>query len=523
MRIAALDLGSNSFHLVVVDAKPDGSFDTLVRDKEVLRLGDVVARTGEIGLDAAHDAVRTVRRMAAVIQRVGADEILAYATSAFREAADSAVVCDAIYDETGIAVDVISGRQEARLIFSAVRRSISITEPPAVCVDLGGGSLEIAVGDAGGLLWATSLHLGVGRLATTFLRSDPPSAGELDALRAHVEAELAPVVRQVESFEPKMLIGTSGTFCDLALHATAAASGDVPATANQLRVTHRDLGRAHDRLITLPAEERARLPGIEARRADQLPAGSVVLSAVMDALGMDAMVAGEWALREGMILEAIDRHDLSDWSDDPEAVRRTSVLALARRCSYDSVHAGAVSRLALHLFDQLLPLHRLHPGSRTLLEYAAVLHDIGEHVAVDGHNKHGAYLVQHGKLKGFAPAEIDQLATLVRFHRRGGPSGSFEPWKRLDRAERTDVRTLLAVLRVADGLDRSHAGVVDGVEVDITDRSIRLLVDTTADVDLELWGVRRKKELFEDVFGRRLDLIAADHPSLSGRAGRQLG
>ena len=518
MRIAAIDLGSNSFHLVVVDAHPDGTFDTLVREKEVLRLGDAVAATGRIGDEHGERAVDAMRRMATVIRNVGADEVVAYATSALREAEDSAVVCDAIFDETGITVDVISGRREAKLIFGAVRRSIAITRPPAVCLDLGGGSLEVSVGDAKGLLWSTSLRLGVGRLATTFLVSDPPLDRDLKRLRDHIAVVLSPVADEVRSFSPRMMVGTSGTLLALATAATALRTGEVPASTNQLTVKRRDLNELHQRLVALPAHERAKLAGLEPRRADQIPAGSVLLLTAMKLLDLNELTVGDWALREGMLVEAIDRHDMADWSEDPEAVRRSSVYALARRCNYDEGHAATVARLATDLFDQTLPLHRLPPGSRQRLEYAAVLHDIGEHVSVDGHNKHTAYLIQHGRLKGFEPHEIDMLATLGRFHRRGGPGGSFEPWKRLDGAHREEALALLSLLRIADGLDRAHLGVVEGVDVEIEEKTVRVLVSATSDADLALWGVRRKRELFEELFDRKLDLVAADHPAVRARA-----
>lgn len=517
MRIAAIDLGSNSFHLLVVDAHADGSFDTLVREKEVLRLGDAVAATGRIGEEHQERAVDAMRRMATVIRNVGADEVVANATSALREADDSAAVCDAIFDETGIAVEVISGRREAALIFAAVRRSIAITKPPAVCLDLGGGSLEISVGDAKGLQWSTSLHLGVGRLTTTFLASDPPTKQELRALRDHVRDRLAPVVEEVRRFDAGMLVGTSGTLCAVAVAAAALATGELPASVNQLTVRQRDVAALHEELVARISSERLKLDGVEPRRTDQLPAGTTLLLTAMEMLGLAEMTVGEWALREGMLIDAIDRHELADWSDDPEAVRRSSVVALARRCAYDEAHASAVARLATDLFDRVQPLHGLEQSSRRLLEYGALLHDIGEHVAVDDHNRHSAYLIQHGKLKGFAPEEIDMLATFGRYHRRGGPGSSFEPWKRMGAKRRRETLVLLALLRVADGLDRGHLGVIEGIDVEITDSAVRLLVAATSDADLALWGVRRKRELFEEVFERKLELVAADHPAVRAR------
>lgn len=517
VRIAALDLGSNSFHLLVVDAHPDGSFDTLAREKEMLHLGEAVAREGRLGEREIERVLDTVRRFAAMARGVGAGEIHACATSALREADNSAEVVDLIERESGVRVRVINGREEARLIFSAVRASVRIERSPAVALDLGGGSLEVVVGDPAGILWSSSVKLGAARLTAQLVRNDPPSTGDLRRLRARITDVLAPIVNDVASFDPGMLIGTSGTFCDIARVIEAERSGSVPTAVNQLHVTRRDVQSLHDRIVAMPAAARARLSGLDARRADQLPAGSMVLLTAMKLFGFDGFTAGEWALREGIVLDAIGHHELTDWSTEPEAMRRSSVLALARRCGWDEGHATTVARLAGDLFDQLLPLHRLHHADRHLLEYAALLHDIGEHVAVESHHKHTAYLIEHGRLRGFAPEEIAVLATLGRFHRRSDPKGSFEPWAGLPPDRRAEVLKLLAMLRVADGLDRGHNGQIDGIEVDIGPDRVRLVLATKGDADLESWGVRRKRDLFERVFARRLELASADHPALRGR------
>ncbi|HEX2850764.1 MAG TPA: Ppx/GppA phosphatase family protein [Acidimicrobiales bacterium] len=517
MRIAALDLGSNSFHLLVVDAHPDGTFTTLAREKEMLHLGEVVARLGR--LDEAHvdRAIDTVRRFATIAHGAGADEIHACATSALREAANSAEVVDLIESESGVRVRVISGRDEARLIFGAVRASVRIEHPPAVALDLGGGSLEVGVGDASGLLWSTSVKLGAARLTAEIVRADPPSPGDLRRLRSRIADVLRPVADDVVTFEPKTLIGTSGTFADVARMIEGARAGSVPTSVNQLTVHRRDVAALHERLVSMPAAARARVPGLDPRRAEQVPAGTLVLLTAMKLFGLNSCTIGEWALREGIVLDAIGHHDLSDWSRDPEAMRRASVLGLARRCGWDEAHARAVARLATDLFDQLLPLHHLSPGDRHLLEYAALLHDIGEHVAVESHHKHTAYLIEHGRLRGFAPDEISVLAVLGRFHRRSDPKSSFEPWAALGSERREQVLRLLAMLRLADGLDRGHSGQVDAVDVVVGEQRVQLVLHTAGDADLERWGLRRKQALFERVFGRRIETASADHPAMQAR------
>ena len=518
MRIGAIDMGSNSFHLLVVDAHPDGSFDTLLREKEMLRLGDVVTRTGTIPGPDIDRIVETMRRFGTLATSIGAAELVACATSALREADNSAAVVDLVLEETGIAVEVISGRREARLIFSAIRESVALEPGPAVCFDLGGGSLEVMVGDNAGLLWSTSLHLGVARLAAQFLADDPPTPGELRRLKARVLEVLEPVAREVASFEPKLMVGTSGTFQDLARMATAHRTGTVPVAVNQLVVDRGDIAAVHERLLATAAGARAKVPGLDARRADQIPVGSQLLLAAMKLFGFEELMVGEWALREGIVLDAIRKHEVAEWTNDAEAVRRSSVLGLARRCNWDEAHATQVARLATTLFDQTLQLHRLGGGDRELLEHAAVLHDIGEHVAVEGHHKHTAYLIEHGKLRGFDPEDIAVLSTLGRYHRRNDPKLSFEPFGALSASRREDVLRLLALLRLADGLDRGHAATVDDLDVEVTKARVRLLVTARGDMDLEVWGLRRKRELFERVFERKLDIVAADHPSLAARA-----
>ncbi len=233
----------------------------------------------------------------------------------------------------------------------------------------------------------------------------------------------------------------------------------------------------------------------------------------MELTGLETLTVSDWALREGIVLDAIARHDLADWSDDQREIRRSSVIGLCRRCAWDERHGRQVARLALSLFDQLRDVHRLGADDRELLEYGALLHDIGEHVAVDGHHKHTAYLVQHGRLRGFDPREVDLLACLGRFHRRGEPKTTFIPFAELDLTDRERVTKLVALLRLADGLDRSHLGTVRRVHVGVgTGGEVTIGIEADGDADLQLWGVRRKRELFERVFSR--PVVAAELPEL---------
>jgi exopolyphosphatase/guanosine-5'-triphosphate,3'-diphosphate pyrophosphatase len=522
MRIAALDLGSNSFHLLVADVHPDGTFEAVTREKDMLRLGDEVARENRISPATADRAVASVRRLRQLADALGAQEVIAKATSAIRTATNGSELVDRIEAETGVEVEVISGLEEARLIFAAVRASLVLEPAPALCVDIGGGSVEVMIGDTAGLRWATSVPLGVGRLTAELVQHDPPTKEDRLALEERVQEVLKPIVNEVQSRAPRMAVGTSGTINDLARLAAATDEGEIPASANGLRVHIDQLRALQHRIVRMTTAERRRLPGIEDKRAELLPAGATLLLAILDQFGVhefgvDDMTVSDWALREGIVLDAVNAHDPDDFSDDPRALRRAAVAGLARRCGSDAAHSQHVARLALSIFDQTQSLHELDAADREMLEYAALLHDIGQHVSRKGHHRHAAYLVEHAQLRGFAPDEIEFLSTLVRHHRRGEPKTSEPRFGALDKASRDRVRKLAALLRLADGVDRGRRGAVDGLDVEIGTDLVVLRLQAHDDAELELWGVRRRRELFEKIFHRELEakvaLRASPQPS----------
>ncbi|HLI15372.1 MAG TPA: Ppx/GppA phosphatase family protein [Acidimicrobiales bacterium] len=502
MRIAALDLGSNSFHLLVVEVQRDGTFSPLVREKEVLRLGDAVARRGAIGARAIERALETLARFKALAEAQRADEVVALATSAVRDAADGAELVERARD-LGLAVEVIDGVREAELIFGAIRASVVVDPSPAVAIDLGGGSLELMVGDQSELSYAASLPLGVGRLTARFLASDPPSQEELARLRRHVADELSAVIPAVAGHEPRQCIGSSGTLVAIARMAAALRDGVLPRTVNQLSVARPALERLAGEVLSRTCAARSRLPGCDARRAELLPAGVVVLEEVLERTGLESLTVSDWALREGIVLETMRRHGLEPTGSDPQDIRWSSALALCRRSGWCERHARQVATLALQLFDVLAPAYGLQAAERELLELGALVHDVGEHVSRAGHDRHTAYLVEHGGLRGLSPAEVGILATIGRYHVRGTPRPSFEPFAALGPSDRDRATKLAAILRLADALDASHDGRVEAVDAELDVERGELLVRAggAGDAQVERWMAQRKKDLLERAFG----------------------
>ena len=353
---------------------------------------------------------------------------------------------------------------------------------------------------ASGSSYATSLHLGVGRLTTEYLSTDPPTKKDRGRLKERISKMLDEVLEDVLARGPKLLIGSSGTFCALARGAAARRDGIVPASVNQLTVTARELAALGEIIYALPSWERGRLAGIEARRAELLPAGVAVTEVLMERTGMGELTVSEWGLREGIIISTIAKHDRVEFSNDPRAIRHASVLSLCHRSRWPEAHSRQVARLAVELFDSTGALHELDGGDRELLELAALLHDIGELVSRDGHARHSAYLIENGDLRGFSPVEIQMLSCLGRYHVRGRPRESFPAWEALERGDRDRVLKMLSLLRIADGLDAAHDSVIGHVGVERSGAGVEIVVSARGDAELERWMLQRKVQLFQELF-----------------------
>jgi exopolyphosphatase/guanosine-5'-triphosphate,3'-diphosphate pyrophosphatase len=510
MRIAALDVGSNSFHLIVADVETGGRIHVLDRAKEMVRLGDSTLHKGVIPPEVFRrglDALRTLRRIA---DRHKVDALVAVATSAVREAQNGGEFVRAARDEAGIDVRVIRGDEEARLIYLGARGSLDMGKRRVALFDLGGGSLEVILADAQELYFSTSLKLGVIRLTESCPCSDPPSARERANLAERVRTALDPVVTRLKSMGFDFVAFTSGTASALAslLRAERNANG-------QSAVPRSDLAALEKRLGSMTLAGRARLPGLDARRADTIYAGAVVYRTALELCGAEEATLCETALREGIIADyvASNRPGMLLVEEFPDLRRRT-VMELARRCHFREEHGTHVARLALSIFDQTRRLHRLEDSDGELLEYAALLHDIGFYISPHKHHRHTAYLIKSHAMTGFSKSEVDIIALTARHHRKAGPRRGRGPMKALGKADCRRVRLMAGILRIADALDRTHARLVRAVRCSVSPRTVEVRIDADGDPELELWAARRKGDLFEEVVGRKLrfavDQIRAD-------------
>jgi exopolyphosphatase/guanosine-5'-triphosphate,3'-diphosphate pyrophosphatase len=492
LKIAAIDIGTNSIHLVVVEAGPRGTFRVLDRDKEMVRLGSETLTRGRLSRAAMERGMQTLRRFRQLADSRGVEKVVAVATSAVREAKNGELYIARIGRELRVWPRIISGEQEARLIHRAVAHSIHLSDAPALVVDVGGGSVEL-IASRGDALWTASEKLGVLRLTEDAVRSDPLSSSDEARLVRRISEGLDRHLQRAREDGITRVVGTSGTILALGTLAHELATGHPPERVHHLTVGAPAIRALRERLISMDLRARLKLPGLDALRADIIVAGAVLVDEVLARLGASEIVLCEWALREGVLIDYIESHrtSLARAARLPDP-RRRSVLQLAERCRHDDKHARHVARLAAALFDATHERHGFGAAERDLLEYAALLHDVGHHISYPAHHKHSYYLIKNGDLHGFSPNELEVVACVARYHRRSRPRKSNAGYAALPRRMRRAVRVLAAILRLADALDRSHGQIVETVRATLRRGTLRVVAEANGDCELERWGASQR-------------------------------
>ena len=503
MRIAAIDIGTNSVHVIIVQVRPDRSFEIIDREKEMVRLGSGGLGGRSLTEPAMVSALQALGKFTRLAESHDVDEIVAAATSAVREADNGREFLNAIRQRTGIQVRVISGTEEARLIHRAAVYGVDVSGGAAVVIDIGGGSVELTQGTGARTHVAQSVKLGVIRLTEQFVRSDPLSRRDERQMVSHITETIAPTVEKIVSRGFDRVIGTSGTI--LSLGALAVGEGRAVGSDDlrSRRVSTKQIRRLRRDVCALDLAGRLRLPGLDPRRADLAAAGSILLDTILRQIGAVELTLCDLALREGLALDYLSRNraHIAKVEQFPD-VRRRSVVELAERCNYASEHGEQVRRLSLSLFDQTQAAHGLGAREREWLDHAALLHDIGVHISYGRHHKHSYYLIKNGDLRGFEPEEVEVIALVARHHRRGLPNKSRGGYASLPARLRRTVRTLAAMLRLAEGLDRSHAQSVGSFEIVPGLRDYLLRLVPTGDTELELWAAQRSVAPLEAILGR---------------------
>lgn len=525
-RIAAVDIGSNSIRLVVAEASSARLYRLLTDEKAHIAMASGAAPDGTLRAEAIEDAGAAIASMVSIAQGLGAEHIRLVATAAVRDAPNQSDFCDLIRAKTDMEVEVLSGDDEARLAHESVAHAFDLSAARAAVLDIGGGSTELALSAGGVIERLISIPIGAVRLADRFGPADRTDPDGNQALFNFVRRTLR---QQIErpSVQPQVLFGTGGTFTTLAAISIRRAEAETGAISDDsrapMRIRGHEISRAEIKhtlqwLRGMDIEQRRGVPGLSADRAGIIIAGLTIVEGVMRRLAVNTLRVHDRGVRDGILLEMLRERYESPQSSSAPADRRRGVIEFGRRCHFEESHSRHVAALALSLYDHLASLETTRVGrtptwvsdeSRELLETAALLRDVGYFINYTGHHKHSYHLIVHSELPGFSPRELEIVANVARYHRKARPKKKHAHYRDLDDRDKPTVRVLAAILRVADGLDRTHTQLVQRISLSRTEHIYTLIAHSKHDISADIWGAQRKADVFEREFGMPIDIRAA--------------
>lgn len=506
LRVGAIDVGSNAIRFLAAEFTSPTECSTLAEQRVPVRLGHDVFLTGKLAPQAVNAAIEAMDGFRAAMETLGVEHYRAVATSAVRESRNGEAFVQRVRDEAGVELEVVTGHEEARLVYVAVKSRIPLGRRKWILVDLGGGSVEVSLVDARGILWSESHTMGSVRLLEELSGAGDEPGRFQRLLREYAATLKIPTLAQ--QWNPAGVIATGGNIEALAKLAGVVESGRGGARRRKpAELPLATLQKTIGALSRLSYRQRVEQLGLREDRADVILPAALVYERVASVSGVDAILVPGVGVKDGILYDLVDdlaTHQAHEDRKDRQAV--AGAVALGRRYLFDDAHAQHVAKLAGSLFDQLAPLHGLAPADRRLLLAAAVLHDIGIFVGHKKHHKHSQYLISQSEIPEFTPREIDLIANLARYHRKGVPAPHHEAFTRLPAPDRDRVVRLASLLRLADALDREHLQAVTAVRATVAKQRLLLALEGTGDFLLERWALRQKGGMFTDVFGLEIEV-----------------
>ena len=499
LRLGAIDIGTNSIRLVVAEVDADGRYRVLEEEREMTRLGHGLFARGRLLSEPMERSLAALAKMKAIADGFEVKELRAVATSAVREAANGRAFTQEVRRRCGLRVEIISGEEEAQLALRSALHHFDLGGRSVAIVDIGGGSMEITLTAGAVVDEVLTLPLGAVRLTERYGGDEELSPKRWRRLRRAIDRVLDRQLRK-PPFHPEIMIGSGGTFTNLA----AMAQFDREGTTRNVQgyaMSRAELVHLLHRLRATPLAERRQTTGLNPKRADIIVAGAAAVSRLAKRLGTQQILVNAGGLRDGLLLAMIADHVPAKAA---EMVRRPTRLdsarAFARQCRSSERHCEHVARLATQMFDGLMAHFNLPAGARELLETAAVLHDIGYVINHAKHHKHAYHLILHGDLQGFTQRELEIVACVARYHRKAFPKKRHAAFARLERPDRRIVRALAGILRIADGLDRTHTQRITAVTCSTHRGYVELTLQAPSDPRVEIWDAERKSGLFQRAF-----------------------
>ena len=507
--IAAIDIGTNSTHLLVASVNPLlHTFSVELAEKSTTRLGEKDPDSGELTKSAIERVLETLKRFKDMAESHKVEQIVIAATSAVREAPNGRSFLDQIKSSLELDVDLISGPEEARLIYLGVLSGLPFGKKPHFILDIGGGSTELILADERDARALTSTRIGAVRLQRDFVKQDPLSPSRLDFLKTFIQGSLEPavdkVLRRLKVGEQPSMVATSGTA--LAIGSLIASEEEkTPLKLHGFRFTRDKLDQLVEKLVELTPDQRRKLGPISERRSEIIVPGALILQASMHLMDVEELILSERALREGLIFDWMLRKDLlRDSFNFQSSIRERTVLHQAQRFGVNLQRAKRVAQHALELYENTRGvLHQDSGEGKDLLWAAAMLHSCGQHINLSSYHKHSCYLIRHGELLGYSHIEHLMVASIARYHRRSLPKKRHETWQLFSKRDHRRIVTEMSLLlRLAASLDRRPEPVVDLIKVTTSVMEIvfELKSNLGLDLSLEKWSIMNCSNLIKDLY-----------------------
>lgn len=510
MKLAAIDIGTNSIHMIVVKVVNQRNFEVIDREKMMAKLGVGVFATNRLSDRAFNLGLETIERYVQLANQLGVDDIITAATSAIREAKNGEDFLKELVRRTKLRPRMISGKEEARLIFLAVRNAIALADENALVLDIGGGSTEAVVGNREEVLFGTSMKLGVLRLLDMFESEKGMGKEARGVLEAHMRFLAQPVLAEAKAAGFTRIIGTSGTIRTMGEAAYVDRHETSLNSVNAEVVALEDLQKMTDRLIDLKPEKRSDVEGVSEKRTDAIHLGGILLCQLLELADVDELTLCDASLREGLILDYLERHSQEvDALNSDKDLRHRKAAQLVSKYASDWEKNTHIANLAVQLFEQTRSLHKLGDLEKGVLEYAALLHDIGLYIAHSGYHKTSRYILEKTDPRGFTDEEMLLIGHVARYHRRAKPKKKHSKFKKLSDRHRRVVRVLAGLLRIAVGLERSQSQLVKTVECVIDEDTLEIVAMGKCDLSIEIWAAQSDRAVLEAATDRKVVVRAS--------------
>ncbi len=509
--VAVIDIGTNTFHLLIAEVNAEGEFYVKHKFKEMVKLGEGGIDSDVINEVPFRRGLNALNIFSQYIQQHKCNRIIAFATSAIRTAKNGQDFIKKVYEQTGIEIKVINGNEEAALIYEGVRNGIQLSnQEPVLIMDIGGGSVEFIVANSLHPLLLRSLKLGASRIYETFKPSDPISPQQLATIENYYQQELKNLIDEVKEFNVKKMIGTIGAFETLATM-IAYQNGDyltASGNINGYRFYPEQFKNLYHQLIQSNREQKLQMQGMDKQRVDLMNVAAILIDVVQKNLNIEEFVVSSYALKDGIFYTHLGNkvHGIGPSSKNDKSLRDKSIAQLFKKYQCNEQHTKKVLELALSLFEQTKELHWFGELEKELLTYATLLHDIGYFIHRSGHHKHGQYIIINSQLPGFSHDELLLIGNIIRYHRKSLPSKDHPYFAILTPEHKSMVKKLASFLRLADHLDKGHRGLVNKLKVECSHQNVNIYIYTSDDITPEIDAANKEKSLFEDAFKVKLNL-----------------